>query len=123
MSTELPTHFECIDPILRVKDLSVSLAYYVDVLGFEQADWETDSFTCVSRDGRGIYLGEGAQGQPGTWVWIGVGDVRALYAVYKERGAMIRQSPKNQPWALEMQIEDPDGHVLRFGSEPEEEVG
>ena len=27
--------------------------------------------------------------------------------------------PTNFPWALEMQIEDPDGNVLRFGSEPE----
>ena len=64
MPNELPTHFECIDPILRVQDLSVSLRYYVDVLGFEQADWETDSFTSVSRDGCGIYLCEGAQGPP-----------------------------------------------------------
>jgi hypothetical protein len=24
----------------------------------------------------------------------------------------------NRPWAYEMQVEDPDGHVLRFGSEP-----
>ena len=51
---------------------------------------------------------------------MGVGDVRALHRIYRERGAKIRMEPTNLPWALEMQIEDPDGNVLRFGSEPEE---
>ena len=123
MADRFPTHVECIDPILRVENLSVSVRYYVDVLGFERADWELDSFTYVALNGCGIYLCEGAQGHPGTWVWIGVEDVRALHAMYERRGAVIRQEPKNEPWALEMQIEDPDGHVLRFGSDPEEDGG
>ena len=29
--------------------------------------------------------------------------------------------PTNRPWAYEMQVVDPDGHVLRFGSEPRED--
>ena len=119
LATPLPTNFESIDPILRVEDMSASVRYYVAVLGFEAAEWGTDSFTHVGRDGRGIYLCRGGQGHVGGWVWIGVGDVRALYETYKERGAIIRREPKNEPWALEMQIEDPDGNVLRFGSEPE----
>lgn len=41
MSHDLPTHFECIEPILCVEDLSLSLRCYVHVLGFEQADWRT----------------------------------------------------------------------------------
>ena len=120
MPDRLPTHFECIDPILRVEDMSVSVRYFVDVLGFEQATWGTDDFTHVGRDGRGIYLCRGGQGHVGAWVWVGVGDVRALYTAYKDRGAIIRQEPTNRPWALEMQIQDPDGNVLRFGSDPEE---
>lgn len=120
MPTPLPTNFECIDPILRVEDMAISVRYYVDVLGFEEADWGTDTFSHVGRDGRGIYLARGSQGHRGGWVWIGVGDVRALYRTYRERGAVIRQEPKLEPWALEMQIEDPDGNVLRFGSDPED---
>ncbi len=119
MSEPLPTEFECIDPILRVEDMAASVRYYVDVLGFEEADWGNEDFTRVARDGRGLYLCRGAQGHPGAWVWIGVGDVRALYRAYEKRGAIIRQEPKNEPWALEMRIEDPDGNVLRFGSDPE----
>lgn len=120
MTRPLPTHFECIDPILRVEDMARSVAYYVDVLGFASAPWGTDEFTYVGRDDRGLYLCRGGQGNGGAWVWVGVGDVRALYQVYRERGAKIRMEPKNFPWALEMQVEDPDGNVLRFGSDTEE---
>jgi predicted enzyme related to lactoylglutathione lyase len=105
-------------PILRVSDMSTSLRYYVGVLGFKNADWGTNEFTCLTRERRaGIYLCQGGQGQPGTWVWIGAEDVEALYEEYKASGAKIRHPPQNYPWAYEMKVEDPDGHVLRFGSE------
>lgn len=119
MADALPTHVECIEPILRVEDMERSLRYYVEVLGFEKAPWGNDGFTYVGREGRGIYLCRGGQGRGGAWVWVGVGDVRTLYELYRKRGAIVRQEPKNEPWALEMQIEDPDGNVLRFGSDPE----
>lgn len=99
--------------------MSRSVRYYVDVLGFEKAAWGSEAFSHVGREGRGIYLCRGGQGHAGAWVWIGVGDVRALYQTYKDRGAIIRQEPKNESWVLEMQIEDPDGNVVRFGSDPE----
>jgi catechol 2,3-dioxygenase-like lactoylglutathione lyase family enzyme len=118
MADSLPTRFESIDPILRVEDMSESVRYYVNVLGFEQAAWGDENFTHVGRDGKGLYLSRGGQGHTGSWVWIGVGDVRALYRAYKQRGAIIRQEPKNLPWALEMHVADPDGNVLRFGSDP-----
>ena len=83
--------FERANPILRVASLARSLAYYVDVLGFTNAEWGGDDFTCVSRDDADIYLSEGDQGQP-----------------------------ENYPWAREMRVGDPDGHVLRFGSDPQD---
>jgi len=114
-----PTRLEGSTPILRVSDMAASLRYYVDVLGFTNAPWGNDEFTCVSRvDRAGIYLCRGGQGQPGTWVWVGAADVEALYEEFKASGAKIRHAPQNYPWALEMKVEDPDGHVLRFGSEP-----
>jgi uncharacterized glyoxalase superfamily protein PhnB len=112
------TKFENSAPILNVADMSVSLRYYVDVLGFKNADWGTEDFTSVNRDRAGIYLCREGQGQAGTWVWIGIEDVSALYEEYKAKGARIRHSPENYPWAYEMKVDDPDGHVLRFGSEP-----
>lgn len=112
------TRFEHAEPILSVADMAASVRYYVQVLGFRNADWGGDDFTAVTRDGACIYLCRGAQGQPGTWAWVGVEDAAALYEEYTASGARIRQAPWNHEWGLELQVEDPDGHVLRFGSEP-----
>jgi catechol 2,3-dioxygenase-like lactoylglutathione lyase family enzyme len=111
------TRFENATPILRVTDMPASIRYYVDILGFKSADWGTKYFTSVNRDSAGIYLCQGRQGTPGTWVWIGVEDVAALYEEYQASGARIYLKPGNYPWAYEMHVEDLDGHVLRFGSE------
>lgn len=111
---------ECIVPILRVASLPVSIEYYVQVLGFE-VDWGNEpgsGMASVSRDGHAIMLCQGDQGQPGTWIWIGVEDIDPLHRDLTARGAAVRQPPTDRPWAYEMQVEDPDGHVLRFGSEP-----
>ncbi len=110
--------FEGANPILRVANMAKSVRYYVKVLGFKNAAWGNDFFTCVSRGKAGIYLCRGGQGKVGTWMWIGVSDVAALYKEYKRAGAKIRHAPQNYPWAYEMKVNDPDGHVLRFGSEP-----
>lgn len=112
--------FEHASPILRVENMAASVRYYVDLLGFRNADWGSEEFTLVSRDGAGIYLCRGAQGQPGTWAWVGVEDAAALYEEYRASGAKIRQEPVLRPWALELWVEDPDGHVLRFGSDPDD---
>lgn len=110
--------FEGSAPILRVENMAASLRYYVNVLGFEAANWGNAEFTFVSRDGAGIYLCQGGQGQGKAWAWIGVDDAEKLYGEYKASGAKIRLTPTNYSWALEMQVEDPDGNVLRLGSEP-----
>lgn len=112
------TKFENATPILSVANLLVSVSYYVETLGFTPANWGNDLFTSVNRDRAGIYLCQGGQGRPGTWVWIGVEDVASLYEEYTASGAKILRPPQNYPWAFEMHVEDPDGHVLRFGSEP-----
>ena len=113
---------ECIVPILRVTSLPVSLQFYREALGF-RLDWggeEGSGMASVSRGGHAIMLCQGAQGQPGTWVWVGVDDIEPLFAEYRSRGVRFLQPPTNHPWAYEMQHMDPDGHVLRFGSEPRE---
>jgi catechol 2,3-dioxygenase-like lactoylglutathione lyase family enzyme len=111
---------ENIQPILPVTDMTVSKTFYTKKLGFHEADWGDDNFTSVNRDKSGIYLCKGGQGNPGTWVWVGFdGDIFKLHEEFKAQGVRIRQAPVNYSWALEMQIEDPDGNVLRFGTDPD----
>jgi len=114
--------FEGCDPILRVESMDASLRFYVDLLGFQNANWGSEDFTHVSRDSAGIYLCQGDQGRGGAWVWVGVEDAEQLHEEYKARGVTIRLPPTSFPWALEMQVEDPDGNVLRLGSEPRAEA-
>ena len=109
---------ENIIPILRVQSLQVSLAYYQEVLGFT-VNWSGEDFAGLERDGWRIYLSEGDQGQPGTWLWIGLHDVDAMFAECQSKGANIRGEIVSNPWAREFQVEDPDGHILRFAGEPE----
>lgn len=111
-------YFENSAPILRVENMDASLKFYVDALGFRNAAWGNADFTHVSRDAAGIYLCRGDQGSGAAWLWLGVDDVTKLHQEYLSRGVAILLPPTNYSWALEMRIEDPDGNVLRFGSEP-----
>jgi uncharacterized glyoxalase superfamily protein PhnB len=111
-------YYEGSQPILRIENMEAALRFYVDTLGFSNASWGTDEFTSVNRDRAGIYLCRGGQGRGRAWVWLGVDDVEVIYQDLQRRGVPIRMAPTNYAWALEMQIEDPDGNVLRIGSEP-----
>jgi len=115
-------------PILSVKSVRASIDYYVHKLGFEKEwDWgDPPTFGCVWRDQVRIFLCEGGQGAPGTWISIFVQNVDALHEDYQRRGAIIRQAPANFPWGVrEMNVQDLDGHRLRMGSDatgPSDEV-
>jgi predicted lactoylglutathione lyase len=112
-------HFGGASPILRVRNLQASVAHYVNVLGFS-VDWQHEGvMASVARDGANLMLCESDQGNPGTWVWIGVSDAERLFNESTKPGANIRLAPVNYTWAYEMHVQDPDGHVvLRLGSEP-----
>ena len=102
--------------------MRTAVDFYVNRLGFSNAPWGTEDFTSVTRDRAGIYLCRGGQGRGGAWAWIGVNDAEKLYEEYLARGVPIKLPPTNFDWALEMQVEDPGGNVLRFGSEPREQA-
>jgi catechol 2,3-dioxygenase-like lactoylglutathione lyase family enzyme len=109
--------FEGVTPIFRVRSVSASIEYYVDVLRYK-LDWQVGGFASVSCGRCQIFLSEGDQGHPGAWVWIGVEDADALFAEYRTKGAKVRHPPTNYSWAYEMQVEDLDGNILRLGSDP-----
>jgi len=112
-----PFGFGGVTPVLRVRDIAASVNYYIRALGFK-VDFQADDFVSVSRGRCSIFLCQGDQGHPGSWVWIDGRDVDAVYEEYRASGANIRHPPTNYSWALEMQVEDLDGNVLRLGSDP-----
>ena len=107
-------------PIINVSNLTRSLAFYEDKLGFSK-DWEAkvglDKVAGVSRDGCSIYLCEGSQGAKGSWIWLGVEGETYIEQV-SQSGAVILQEATNYPWAYELRIQDPDGNVIRIGTGP-----
>lgn len=111
---------ECLNPILNVKDIETSKKFYVDILGFVAAEWGDENFTLISKDNTGIYLCKNGQGHAGSWIWMGFdGNIFDLHEMLISNSVTIKQPPLNYSWALEMQVLDPDGHVLRFGTDPD----
>lgn len=110
--------FEKSNPILYSRDVAKSIKYYTEVLGFEDS-WEWGSptdFGGVVKDDVEIFFCLNAQGSPGTWIAIIVDDVDAYFKIIDEKGAKIISAPESIEWNMrEMLVEDPDGHIIRFG--------
>jgi predicted enzyme related to lactoylglutathione lyase len=109
--------FEGMVPIFPVADLDVSIDYYTRVLGFRIEFFQKGIIASIARGKCELFLTEGDQGNAPSWAFAGVSSVDKLLAEIEPRGARIRQPPTNYPWGYEVQVEDPDGNVLRFGSE------
>lgn len=112
------TRFEKSNPILFSSDVKRSLKYYTETLGFDDA-WEWGDpvdFGGVAKDNVEIFFCLNGQGHPGTWLALLVVDVDAYYESIKNKGAKIISPPKSMEFNIrEMLIEDPDGHIIRFG--------
>jgi catechol 2,3-dioxygenase-like lactoylglutathione lyase family enzyme len=108
----------CPRPILHVRSLHASQRYYRDALGFRIL-WEhgdPPDFGAVGRSGAELFMCQGCQGSPGSWLMIFAPDVDLLYAEIVRKGAIIKSPPGDKPWGMrEMQVADPDGNVIRFG--------
>lgn len=125
-------------PILRVESVALSIAYYVDVLGFrlgwawsdgEQkfltpADKGEPTFALVGRGQVQFMLSQESQGAAGMWLHLDVHcatQLDSLYAEWARHGARIVEPPSCRPWGMyEMRVQDLDGHVLRVSAPPPE---
>jgi hypothetical protein len=105
-------------PILPSKDVSKSIAYFVDELKFENK-WEWDSpptFGGVYRDSVEIFFSKDDQDKPASWISIVVDNVDEYYELIKDSGAKILSKPETKEWKMrEMLVECPDGHVVIIG--------
>lgn len=110
--------FEKSNPILYSKDIKRSLKFYPEVLGFEESwEWgEPTDFGGVVKDDVEIFFCLNGQGSPGTWLAIILENVDEYYERIKDKGVRILSMPASHEWNMrEMLVEDPDGHVIRFG--------
>jgi uncharacterized glyoxalase superfamily protein PhnB len=113
-------------PILFVRDVSTSAAFFRSTLGF-QVDFlygEPPFYGSVSRDRACLHLR--CVAQPNfvelaaretslILATIEVCDVHGLFEEFRQRGAIFAQLPTRQAWGgTDFQIRDPDGNVISF---------
>lgn len=111
-------------PQFLVDNLSASVAYYQNRLGF-QPDFVYESFySSVSRDGFSIHLkcatrtvADRAYRKQNEHLdaYIGVQGIEALFQELKSNGARILRPLEQRPWnCRDFYVEDPDGYILCF---------
>jgi predicted lactoylglutathione lyase len=117
----LSPQVECTIPVLPVRDLDRTTAFYTKVLGFK-VDWigQEKLAASVSRDGRPIMFLKHDNWPGPAWVWIGADE--SLFESFRAAGAKVRQEPTNQTWAYEMKFEDPDGNILWLATGPKTDL-
>jgi uncharacterized glyoxalase superfamily protein PhnB len=112
-----------IAPVLVVRDIERSLAYFRDALGFDLAFiyGEPTFYAGVCRGSVTIHLqsATSTDRQPGqAGISIFTSDVDALYEELRERGAEIVKPPADYDYGMrDFDVRDPDGNALCFGTE------
>lgn len=113
-------------PVLQVRDVAASEAFYCNKLGFEShGPWgEPPAFCIVQRGPVTIALDGARDGTvPLNQYWaayIYVGDVMGLESEFRAQGVEIFRAPEKTEYGLiDMDVRDLDGHLLCFGQDIE----
>lgn len=121
-----PLRLKGVVPILFVRDVARSAAFYVDMLGFQHdfLHGHPPFYGAVSRDGVCLHLRfvqqpnfeQLAAREHGLILAsIEVANVKALFAEYEARGVSFAQRLVIQAWdGLDFQVTDPDGNCVSF---------
>jgi uncharacterized glyoxalase superfamily protein PhnB len=115
-------------PVLLVKDILQSAAYFRDKLGFTKQSLynEPPSFAIIRRDGMTVMLSQVQADQTfvPNWrivekmwdVYFWVDDAEAIYAEFQNSGAIIDYTLYTTPWGVkEFGVQDLDDHDIAFG--------
>lgn len=114
-------------PLFFTTNISDTLAYYKDKLGFEcLGTWQDPPvYAIVARDQHAIHFRCAAPptANPDKYTdelldaYLHVEDADALYAEYAAKGVEFTRTPANMPWlSREFVVKDCDGRLLAFGS-------
>jgi len=109
-------------PVLECADMTRSLAFYEDKLGFGTRVWgEPPSFAMVQRGTVLLALALAERRAPvvkrSTWAaYIYVQDVDRLHAELIGHRVAIAEPPEDRFYGCrEFAVDDPDGNILAFG--------
>jgi glyoxylase I family protein len=111
----------------QVKDVTRSVAFYTQQLGFKLEQQHPPAFANVSLGDTQILLsGPGASGsrpmpdgrkqEPGGWnrIVLKVADLPACIGALKSAGVRFRNEMETGPGGRQIQIEDPDGNPIEL---------
>ena len=117
-------------PVLGVRDMQETLAYYRDLLGFHidfvageppaharvctRAEYEPPTVFI-----RFEPLAPGTPPNPSVWLWLHVGaEIDELFRKYSARGVKVVEEPVNRSWGLrQFVVEDCNGYLIAFSAE------
>lgn len=115
----------------QVTDLSRSIAFYTDLLGFSVETRSGDAFAAVVFGGLRLLLsGPGSSGSrpmpdgrpqvPGGWnrILLETEDLDASVAALRAAGVVFRNDVESGPGGRQIQIEDPDGNPIELHERP-----
>ena len=117
-----------LQPMVDVKDAPTSIAYYVDVLGFDLKQTLGDplgfgkvqleeevSIRLRQRKSEDDEIGFGGVFVIHTGRSEGGPEIEEYYNEVRGRGGIITEKLNEKPWGIrEFRVADPDGYVLRF---------
>ena len=113
-------------PILFVRDVTTSAAFFRDTLGFaiDFMHGAPPFYGSVSRGGARLHLrfvqtpnfaDLAAREVSLILATVEVSDLQGLFEEFQERGAGFAQTPTKQPWGgTDFHVRDPDGNVISF---------
>ena len=106
-------------PVLHVPDVSATVAFYRDVLGFT-CDFGDDTYAVVWRDNSAIHFVRDEGGPRGVHLFQWVKDVDAYYREVVNRGAKGAAEPTDQAYGIrEFGLCDINGVEIVFGQDIE----
>ena len=116
----MPVHFHSVSPFLASEDLPVSLAFYLDKLGFTLAwEWgQPAELAAVCRDEVELTLASRADAKPDgiSRLYLHIDGIDDYHAQLLDAGVVITVAIADRPYGMrDFSVTDPAGNVLCFG--------
>lgn len=106
-------------PTLAVGDVPAAIAWYRDVLGFEERwRWgDPPTHVGIALDHVELHLSATPPDPGANWLYFVVSDVDRLHERILAAGGSVEHAPEDQEWGMrEVALRDPVGNRLTFAS-------